>query len=159
MNLEKIVERLTEEKMTISSMESCTGGCFCNSLTNVEGASLVFKFSAITYSNENKIKFGVKKSTIDKYSVYSFEVADEMSYNISKYADSDIGIGITGKLNRADVNNMYGEDNVVFISVYDKGKDKDKFYHKRVVATLDNRVSNKELVVKEVSLILEKILV
>ena len=159
MNLEKIVERLTEEKMTISSMESCTGGCFCNSLTNVEGASLVFKFSAITYSNEYKIKFGVKKSTIDKYSVYSFEVADEMSCNISKYADSDIGIGITGKLNRADVNNMYGEDNVVFISVYDKGKDKDKFYHKRVVATLDNRVSNKELVVKEVSLILEKILV
>ena len=157
MNLEKIVERLTEEKMTISSMESCTGGCFCNSLTNVEGASLVFKFSAITYSNEYKIKFGVKKSTIDKYSVYSFEVADEMSYNISKYADSDIGIGITGKLNRADVNNMYGEDNVVFISVYYKGKD--KFYHKRVVATLDNRVSNKELVVKEVSLILEKILV
>ena len=157
MNLEKIVERLTEEKMTISSMESCTGGCFCNSLTNVEGASLVFKFSAITYSNEYKIKFGVEKSIIDKYSVYSFEVADEMSYNISKYADSDIGIGITGKLNRADVNNMYGEDNVVFISVYDKAKD--KCYHKRVVATLDNRVSNKELVVKEVSLILEKILV
>lgn len=156
MNLERIVERLTEEKMTISSMESCTGGCFCNSLTNVEGASLVFKFSAITYSNEYKIKFGVKKSTIDKYSVYSFEVADEMSYNISKYADSDIGIGITGKLNRADVNNMSGEDNIVFVSVYDKGND--KFYHKRVVATLDNRVSNKELVVKEVSLILEEIL-
>lgn len=156
MNLEKIVERLTEEKMTISSMESCTGGCFCNSLTNVEGASLVFKFSAITYSNEYKIKFGVKKNTIDKYSVYSFEVADEMSYNISKYADSDIGIGITGKLNRADLNNMSGEDNIVFVSVYDKGND--KFYHKRVVATLDNRVSNKELVVKEVSLILEEIL-
>lgn len=156
MSLEKIVERLTEEKMTISSMESCTGGCFCNSLTNVEGASLVFKFSAITYSNEYKTKFGVKKNTIDKYSVYSFEVADEMSYNISKYADSDIGIGITGKLNRADVNNMYGDDNVVFVSVY--VKDNDKFYHKRVVATLDNRVSNKELVVKEVSLILEKIL-
>lgn len=156
MNLERIVERLTEEKMTISSMESCTGGCFCNSLTNVEGASLVFKFSAITYSNEYKIKFGVKKNTIDKYSVYSFEVADEMSYNISKYADSDIGIGITGKLNRADLNNMSGEDNIVFVSVYDKGND--KFYHKRVVATLDNRVSNKELVVKEVSLILEEIL-
>lgn len=156
MSLERIVERLTEEKMTISSMESCTGGCFCNSLTNVEGASLVFKFSAITYSNEYKIKFGVKKNTIDKYSVYSFEVADEMSYNISKYADSDIGIGITGKLNRADVNNMSGEDNIVFVSVYDKGND--KFYHKRVVATLDNRVSNKELVVKEVSLILEEIL-
>ncbi len=156
MSLEKIVERLTEEKMTISSMESCTGGCFCNSLTNVEGASLVFKFSAITYSNEYKTKFGVKKNTIDKYSVYSFEVADEMSYNISKYADSDIGIGITGKLNRADVNNMSGEDNVVFVSVY--VKDNDKFYHKRVVATLDNRVSNKELVVKEISLILEEIL-
>ena len=156
MNLEKIVERLTEEKMTISSMESCTGGCFCNSLTNVEGASLVFKFSAITYSNEYKIKFGVKKSIIDKYSVYSFEVADEMSYNISKYADSDIGIGITGKLNKSDRNNLSGDDNRVYISIY--SKDEDLFYNEEIIVMYSDRCRCKEMVFEKVVEMLHKII-
>ena len=54
---------------------------------------------------EDAIKFGVSKDIIDKHSVYSFEVADEMSLNISKFTGSNIGVGITGKLNRIDVNN------------------------------------------------------
>ena len=45
---------------------------------------------------------GVDSEVIEKYSVYSIETAHEMSKNISKFANSDIGIGITGKLNRAE---------------------------------------------------------
>ena len=63
---------------------------------------------------------GVNKDIIDKYSVYSMETAKEMSYNISKFANSNYGIGITGKLNRVDKNNLFGDDNVVFISIYNK---------------------------------------
>ena len=33
---------------------------------------------------------------------------------------SDYGVGITGKLNRVDKNNPFGEDNIVFISIYDQ---------------------------------------
>ena len=115
--MKRVVEKLKENNKTISLMESCTGGGVANAITNIEGASDVIKFSAVTYSNEYKIKMGVSKDVIDKYSVYSIQTANEMSYNIAKFANSNLGVGITGKLNRVDKNNPYGEDNVVFISI------------------------------------------
>ena len=94
--LKIIVKKLEEQNKTISTMESCTGGGLVNEFTNIEGASQVLKFSAVTYSNEFKIKLGVSKDVIDKYSVYSKQTAIEMSKNKSEFADSDYGIGITG---------------------------------------------------------------
>lgn len=146
--MKRVVEKLKKNNKTISSMESCTGGGVANAITNIEGASDVIKFSAVTYSNEYKIKMGVSKDVIDKYSVYSIQTANEMSYNISKFANSNLGVGITGKLNRVDKNNPYGEDNVVFISVYDK--DNDKYYNSKVMATKGSRKENKELVINEI---------
>lgn len=156
MDLREIVKVLTEKKLTISAMESCTGGGFSNALTNIEGASDVTKFSAVTYANEYKVKMGVNKDVIDKYSVYSFEVADEMSRNISKFSNADIGVGITGKLNRVDKNNPFGKDNVVFVSVYEKKND--KYYHSLVEAIESSRDKNKKLVIDEVAKILTEIL-
>lgn len=46
-----------------------------------------------------------------------------MAKNISLFANSDYGIGITGKLNRMDCNNPYGKDNIVYISIYDRNMD------------------------------------
>ena len=146
--MKRVVEKLKENNKTISLMESCTGGGVANAITNIEGASDVIKFSAVTYSNEYKIKMGVSKDVIDKYSVYSIQTANEMSYNISKFANSNLGVGITGKLNRVDKNNPFGEDNVVFISVYDK--DNDKYYTSEVMATKGSRKENKELVINEI---------
>lgn len=146
--MKRVVEKLKENNKTISLMESCTGGGVANAITNIEGASDVIKFSAVTYSNEYKIKMGVSKDVIDKYSVYSIQTANEMSYNIAKFANSNLGVGITGKLNRVDKNNPYGEDNVVFISIYDK--DNDKYYTSKVMATKDSRKGNKELVINEI---------
>lgn len=57
--MEEIVKLLREKNKTISMMESATGGAISNEITNVEGASEVFSFSAVTYSNYYKIKFGV----------------------------------------------------------------------------------------------------
>lgn len=146
--MKRVVEKLKGNNKTISLMESCTGGGVANAITNIEGASDVIKFSAITYSNEYKIKMGVSKDVIDKYSVYSIQTANEMSYNISKFANSNLGVGITGKLNRVDKNNPFGEDNVVFISIYDK--DNDKYYTSEVMATKGSRKENKELVINEI---------
>ena len=118
--MQEVIQILTKLNKTIATMESCTGGGVANAITNIEGASEVLKYSAVTYSNEYKIKMGVNQKTINKYSVYSMEVAREMAENISNFANSNYGIGITGKLNRVDVNNPFGEDNVTFISIYDK---------------------------------------
>ena len=150
----EIIEYLTENNMTISTMESCTGGAVVNAITSIEGASEVLKYSAVTYSNEYKIKMGVDKNVIDKYSVYSIETAHEMSKKISEFTNSDIGIGITGKLNRADQNNNYGKDNEVFISIYYK----DKNYDTKITVTKETRAKNKEVIIETIIDKLEELL-
>ena len=148
--MKELIELLTINKKTISTMESCTGGGVVNSITNIEGASEVLKFSAVTYSNEYKIKMGVSKSVIDKYSVYSTETAMEMSKTISNYANSDYGVGITGELNRVDINNLHGKDNVVYISIYDRNNNNNKFYNTKIEVLKESRELNKQLVIDEV---------
>ena len=54
--MKEIIEILKQKNETISTMESCTGGGVANKITNIEGASEVFSFSAVTYSNDFKIK-------------------------------------------------------------------------------------------------------
>ena len=151
--MKKIIEKLKEKNKTISTMESCTGGGLANVITNIEGVSDAFKFSAVTYSNKYKIKMGVSSNVIDKYSVYSIETAMEMSKNISVFANSNYGIGITGKLNRIDKNNLCGSDNTVHISIYDK--DSDKYYNYSINVDKKSREENKEVVI---NLIKEKLL-
>lgn len=153
--LNDLVKRLTEKQKTISTMESCTGGALASEITNVEGASEILKFSAVTYSNEFKIKMGVSKDVIDKYSVYSMETACEMSRNISKFTNSNYGVGITGKFGRVDKENLYGDDYTVFISIYDK--DNNKLYNDKVKAIKKNRKENKMLVIEKVNDMLLKI--
>ena len=151
--MKRIVDKLKKLNKTISTMESCTGGGVANAITNIEGASEVLKFSAVTYSNEYKIKMGVSRAILDKYSVYSIETAMEMSKNISEFTNSNYGIGITGKLNRVDINNLYGSNNKVFISIYDK--DLDRFYNYDLEVNKGSRKENKELVI---NLIIERLL-
>ena len=154
--MKEVIELLTKKHKKISTMESCTGGGVANAITDIEGASNVLEFSAVTYSNEYKIKMGVDKDIIEKYSVYSLETAKEMSKCISNYANSNYGIGITGKMNKEDINNPYGENNKIFISIYDR--DNNKYYNKEIIASQKTRKENKELVINEIIYILNNIL-
>lgn len=154
--MRKVVEKLIEKNITISTMESCTGGGLANEITSIEGASEILKFSAVTYSNEFKIKMGVDSNIIDKYSVYSMETANEMSKNISNFTNSILGVGITGKLNREDINNKFGSDNTVFISIYDK--EEDKYYTNSIEVHEKSRKSNKKVVINLIKTMLLEIL-
>lgn len=142
-DFKEIIEILSKNNETIATMESCTGGGVANAITNIEGASNVLKFSAVTYSNEYKIKMGVDSKVIDKYSVYSIETAHEMAKNISDFANSTYGIGITGKLNRADEANNFGADNEVFISIYHDGE----YVDLSLKVDKKSRRENKDLVI------------
>ena len=156
MTFKNIVDKLRDDNKYISTMESCTGGEVASSITDIEGASDILKFSAVTYSNEYKIKMGVDSNLIDKYSVYSSEVACNMALAISNYTDSNYGIGVTGKINRSDSRNNYGKDNVVFVCIYDR--DNDKYYAYDLEMTKDNRRDNKLLVVDSIIEKLESII-
>lgn len=154
--MKEIVELLKEKNKTISTMESCTGGFIASSITDIEGSSEILKFSAVTYSNEYKIKMGVKKETIDEYSVYSIEVAKEMSKQISEFAGSNYGIGITGKLNRQDESNTRGKTNEVHVCIYDKDNAVYNTYSLEVVD--QTRHENKELILNKIIVYLKEIL-
>lgn len=152
--LDKIVKMLKEKNKYVSTMESCTGGGLVNAITNIPGASEILKFSAVTYSNEFKIKMGVPKETIDTYSVYSMETAIDMSKKISEFTNSNYGIGITGKLNRADINNLAGDDNMVYFSIYNK--DTNTNYNDSIRVSKSSREENKdEVIIKIVNNIYE----
>lgn len=146
--MKEVVEKLIREKKTISTMESCTGGAVVNAITNIPGSSEILKFSAVTYSNEYKIKMGVNSEIIDKYSVYSMETANEMSKIIASFTSSSYGVGITGKLCRCDINNPYGEDDIVYISIYDSRNN--KYHNSTIKAIKESRSDNKNLVIDEV---------
>ena len=145
--MENVIKYLSDKNKTISTMESASGGYIASSLTNIGGASLVFKFGAVTYSNEFKIKMGVDKKIIDTYSVYSMECANSMSLEIAEFTNSNYGVGVTGKINAKDPNNNFGDDSTIFLSIYDK--DNSRFYEKIIKAKNVDRVSNKELVKEE----------
>ena len=154
--MKDVVNLLIEKKMTIATMESCTGGFVASSITDIDGSSSVLKFSAVTYSNEYKIKMGVSKEVIDKYSVYSINVAREMAKKISDFANSDIGVGITGKINRVDENNLFGDNNKIFYAIYDKNND--KYYEYELIAIKDTRLNNKKYIMECISKSLFEIL-
>ena len=154
--MKEIIELLKKKGLTISTMESCTGGGVVNALTNVPGASEVLQFSAVTYSNEYKVKMGVSKDIIDKYSVYSIETAKEMALNISKFTNSSLGVGVTGKLYRVDENNLVGDNNKVFISIYDSLND--EYFNKEIIVQDIPREKNKELIINTIKELLLEIL-
>ncbi len=138
--IEKLIHELTEKKLTISFMESASGGGLVNAVTNVEGASEVLEFSAVTYSNEFKIEMGVPQDVILKYTVYSMETAREMARSIKEFSHSSIGVGVTGKLNRVDKYNLYGDDHVVFVAVLYQ----ETFYEFTYCVQKKSRKENKE---------------
>ncbi len=145
--MQRVIEKLINSGKTISTMESCTGGGISNAITNISDASKVIKFSAVTYSNEYKIKMGVSEDLINKYSVYSMEVANDMAKKISLYTSSSYGVGVTGKLKKPDENNMFGSDDLVYLSIYDSIND--KYYNKEIKLNFDTRIDNKNQIIME----------
>lgn len=154
--MQEIIKELTNNHQTIATMESCTGGALASEITNYPGASEILKFSAVTYSNEYKIKMGVDKNIIDKYSVYSPETAVSMSKAISSFANADYGIGITGKFNAQDPHNLKGADNIIFVNIYKKST-KENFLL-TIKAQDVPRVQNKTLVIAKIITKLKEII-
>ena len=118
--MEKLINLLKNKRQTISSMESCTGGFFASEITNVCGASEIFKLGLVTYSNEYKEYFGVSNQTINEYTVYSNEVSKEMAKACSDISKSDFGVGITGMLGVIDPANPSEDINDIYITILKK---------------------------------------
>jgi len=98
LTMQQVVGKLLlENKKTISTAESCTGGAIASLITSVAGSSAYFKGSVVSYSNEIKQELlGVKKETLDAYGAVSEQTAREMLSGILKKMKTDFGIAVTG---------------------------------------------------------------
>lgn len=96
--IEKILgELLIERKFTISTAESCTGGELAKMITSNSGSSKYFLGGIIPYATEKKIEIlKVKKETVDKFTVVSEQVAQEMAKGCQKLFDTNISLSTTG---------------------------------------------------------------
>ena len=95
--LDVVGKLLIEKNITISACESCTGGLFSKSLTDVPGISKVFNRGLTTYSWEAKIdELGVKRETLEQFTAESKEIALEMVLGLKQKTGSDICVSVTG---------------------------------------------------------------
>jgi len=93
----KIVSNLKRKKLKLAIAESCTGGMLSSVITSISGASKVFSFGLVTYSNEAKINIlKVPKKIIQKHGAVSIQCCMSMVNNLSKISKSQLCISITG---------------------------------------------------------------
>ncbi len=91
------VKKLIENKLTISTAESCTGGLIASEITSVAGSSEIFGSGYVTYENDAKIKMlGVDNKTLEAYGAVSEQTAIEMAVGARKASGAKIAVSATG---------------------------------------------------------------
>lgn len=94
---EMLVAFLTEHQMTVTAVESCTGGMIAAAVTSVPGSSAVLKRSYVTYCDEAKHDLvGVRRQTLRKYTAVSAQTAAEMARGGAQRAHADCAVSVTG---------------------------------------------------------------
>ncbi|MBP5493575.1 MAG: nicotinamide-nucleotide amidohydrolase family protein [Lachnospiraceae bacterium] len=92
-----VVNLLLSNNLTVSTVESCTGGMVSARLINVAGVSETLKTCYVTYSDKSKHKIlGVKKSSLQKYTAVSDKVAEEMALSADIPNKADVIVSVTG---------------------------------------------------------------
>ena len=112
---------LIDRKLTVTVMESCTGGQISSLITDTEGSSEVFRGSCVTYSNEAKVLDGVPARTIEEYGVYSPQTALAMAAACRGKFCADIGVGITGSFGNTDPANADSVPGEVYFAIETAG--------------------------------------
>ncbi|MGI5929447.1 competence/damage-inducible protein A [Pseudoflavonifractor sp.] len=111
-SMEEVVLGLLKEKgLTMGTAESCTGGLVAKRLTDLSGASAVFRGGVVSYTNEVKAGvLGVPQEMLDEFGAVSAQVAQAMAQGARKVLGCDLAVSLTGVAgpNPDDRNNPVG---------------------------------------------------
>tara|TARA_B110000263_G_scaffold198149_1_gene176896 strand:+ start:418 stop:1641 length:1224 start_codon:yes stop_codon:yes gene_type:complete len=89
--------KLIEQKLTIATAESCTGGLISKRLTDIAGSSEYFLGSVTAYSNQLKTSLlDVPMDIINTHGAVSEETALKMANGVRAKTGADIGMSTTG---------------------------------------------------------------
>ena len=124
-----VVELLKSRGLTVTTVESCTGGALSARIVDVPGASDVLKQGFVTYSNKAKRKLvKVKKSTLKEQGAVSRKCAKEMAEGGAGAAGADGALSVTGFAGPEGGTDQYPVG-TVFIGCTFKGKTRVKECH------------------------------
>ena len=122
-NLEsRVLELLKSRGRTFAAAESCTGGLIAKRITDLAGASAVFKGGIVSYTNEVKAGvLGVPQPLLDTYGAVSDPVAQSMAENVRRLTGADLGVSVTGVAG-PDKDDRGNDVGTVFIALSDGSK-------------------------------------
>ena len=97
-NLEEVVSGLLAERgLTLAAAESCTGGLLSKRMTDLPGASKVFRGGVVSYVNDVKANvLGVPREVLEQYGAVSEETARAMAEGCRRVCGSDLAVSLTG---------------------------------------------------------------
>lgn len=94
---ERLLRQLAARELTLATAESCTGGMLGALLTEIPGASRVYRGGVISYTNEVKhALLGVDQQTLDVCTAVSRETAHEMARGARERCGASCAVSITG---------------------------------------------------------------
>lgn len=94
---EELGKFLAENKLTVATAESCTGGLVSSKLTDVSGSSEYVKLNFVTYANEAKHDIlGVDPEILNTFGAVSEQCAEAMANGLQKVTGCDVAICTTG---------------------------------------------------------------
>lgn len=96
--LEEIVGKLLlNEKRTLSTAESCTGGYISHLITSVSGSSSYYMGSVISYDNRIKMEqLNVSSDTLKSVGAVSQETVEQMAIGVKEKLKTDFSIAVSG---------------------------------------------------------------
>ena len=117
-----IKKLLNAKNQFLSLAESCTGGQLATEITKNPGASTFFKGGVVSYATQAKEDvLNVPHAVIEKNTVVSAEVAEEMARNSKLVFKSDYAISTTGNAG-PDKGESDKDVGTVFIGIATPGK-------------------------------------
>ena len=120
-SLEEVVSRLLRERgLTLSTAESCTGGLIAKRVTDIPGASQIFRGGVVSYTNDVKADvLGVPRAALDAWGAVSEPVARAMAEGCRRLCGSDIALAVTG-LAGPEGDDRGNEVGTVYIALADR---------------------------------------
>ncbi len=94
---EDAVAALRVAGLSVATAESCTGGMVAAALTEIPGASAVFRYGWVTYCNEAKERLlNVPAALIEQHGVVSEPVVAAMAQNAMRQSGADMAVAVSG---------------------------------------------------------------
>lgn len=119
---EQIADVLTNHQLKLVTAESCTGGKIASKITEIPGASAYYLGSIVSYATSAKNDvLKIPLDLIEKYSVVSAEITEEMAKRTLKLFGADISLATTGNAGPTK-GDSDAEIGTVFIAIATKQK-------------------------------------